>query len=78
MVLSTVCGGSIPCCSMTGNCAALAALADELGYAQINTSRRRNGLVLKMKRRKWGESRVKAASLPARRSATVRTKAWSI
>uniref|UniRef100_A0A914ZBS7 NADH-ubiquinone oxidoreductase 75 kDa subunit, mitochondrial n=1 Tax=Panagrolaimus superbus TaxID=310955 RepID=A0A914ZBS7_9BILA len=38
MVLSTVREvGHYSCRSMTGNCAALAALADEPGYAQINT-----------------------------------------
>lgn len=38
MVLSTVREvGHYSCRSMTGNCAALAALADEHGYAQINT-----------------------------------------
>ncbi len=39
MVLSTVREvGHYSCRSMTGNCAALAALADEPGYAQINTA----------------------------------------
>ncbi|WP_368746778.1 molybdopterin oxidoreductase family protein, partial [Klebsiella aerogenes] len=39
MVLSTVREvGHYSCRSMTGNCAALAALADEPGYAQINTT----------------------------------------
>ncbi|MNS49269.1 Formate dehydrogenase H [compost metagenome] len=39
MVLSTVREvGHYSCRSMTGNCAALAALADEPGYAQLNTA----------------------------------------
>ena len=39
MVLSTVREvGHYSCRSMTGNCAALSALADEPGYAQINTA----------------------------------------
>ncbi|MFS4685371.1 hypothetical protein ACL655_01320 [Klebsiella quasipneumoniae subsp. similipneumoniae] len=39
MVLSTVREvGHYRCRSMTGNCAALAALADEPGYTQINTA----------------------------------------
>lgn len=39
MVLATVCEvGHYSCRSMTGNCKALAALADEPGYIQINTA----------------------------------------
>ena len=73
MVLSTVREvGHYSCRSMTGNCAALAALADEPGYAQINTEDA-NVWVLKM--RHWfGCTRVKAKLSPVRRSAIVRTK----
>jgi hypothetical protein len=50
MVLSTVREvGHYSCRSMTGNCAALAALADEPGYAQ-STPPTRNASALRMKR----------------------------
>lgn len=74
MVLSTVREvGHYSCRSMTGNCAALAALADEPGYAQINTAdAERPGIQTK----NWcGLTRVKVGSLPVRQSAIVQTKA---
>lgn len=74
MVLSTVREvGHYSCRSMTGNCAALAALADEPGYAQINTAdAERPASVTK----NWcGLTRVKVGSLPVRQSAIVQTKA---
>lgn len=73
MVLSTVREvGHYSCRSMTGNCAALAALADELATHK-SIPKTPNVWVLKM--RHWfGCTRVKAKLSPVRRSAIVRTK----
>jgi formate dehydrogenase major subunit len=77
MVLSTVREvGHYSCRSMTGNCAALAALADEPGYAQINTADAER-LGIEDEALVWVNSR-KGGSSPARRSAIVRTKGRSI
>ncbi len=72
MVLSTVREvGHHSCRSMTGNCAALA-LADEPGYAQINTEDAKR---LGIEDEDWfGCTRVKAKLSPVRRSAIVRQR----